>query len=403
MARFNKEATEDMPTEKNSGNRCYSLIDQLDCVSKTELITKKDVLQLATHCCNVYDYWITHPEEFRRDHETRTKRRQTLLSLSHAARGDQNNKADITDDMDAVDLREYTDLFLNHDADINLRSNSTSSLHYADLHIEAQNAEIENLRTENEKYRDVIVRPREEVEALPKERDNLKLNLDRLSIQNDCDSDDKFLKQGTQKVNNLPELITKPAALKESSNIGAAHGRTLSGALAELDRAFRAYDTRRDAKTKLETLTMGNQESFGDFFAKFQIQINKLDYHNDDKIDELKARLNGRFAGKIISGRKETYEGLVNQCFTLDSELKMYDAKRTNSSTNGSRYLGGSSTSKPNVDHATVELGKSFKPLSQMTLKELKDYRNSLPRFMIIKQRLIDKKKMSPLYAKGTY
>ncbi|POS82718.1 hypothetical protein EPUL_004188 [Erysiphe pulchra] len=389
--------------KKNSGNHRYSLIDQLDCVSETELITKKDVLQLATHCCNLYDYWMTHSEEFSRDHETRTKRRQTLLSVSHAARVNQNNKADITYDMDAVDPREYTDWFLNHNADINLRFNSTylstklyitHSLHYADLHIEAQNTEIENLRTANEelcsnntstpitadkkkKYHDVIVRLREEVEALSKERDNLKLNLDRLSIQNDCDSDDEFLKQGTQKVNNFPELITKPAALKESSNIGAGHCRP-PDKMEIFDCQNRdKYDDEwvdkflRQIKTH-EIWFFNEDKSFGDFFAKFQIQINKLDYHNDDKIDELKARLNDRFAGKIISGRKETYEELVNQFFTLDSELKMYDAKRTNSSTNGSRYLGGSSTSKPNVDHATVELGKSFKPLSQMTSKELK-------------------------------
>ncbi|RKF61640.1 hypothetical protein OnM2_040066 [Erysiphe neolycopersici] len=213
-------------------------------------------------------------------------------------------------------------------------------------------------------------------------------------------NEDRKLTYLMRHLTNAPYNLLK-SKYDERARTNPAHGRTLSDALAELDRAFRAYDTRRDAKTKLETLRMSNQDSFGDFFAKFQIQINKLDYHDDDKIDELKARLNGRFAGKIISGRKETYEELVNQCFTLDSELKMYDAKRTNSSTNGSRYLGGSSTPKPNVDHATVELGKSFKPLSQMTLKELKEYRNSLPRSMTIKQRLIDEKRCHRCMQKG--
>ncbi|KAI6245604.1 hypothetical protein HI914_06292 [Erysiphe necator] len=511
MARINdQEASYDTPAAKKNRNHRPSFIDQLDSVPETELITKKDVLQLATHCCNVYDYWMNHQEEFSRDHDTRTKRRQTLLSLSNAARGDHEPIAKNIDDVDVVDLREYTDWFMNHNTDINLRFDSantlneavnqqpetwflflrymTHSLHYADLHIEAQNTEIDNLRTTNEdlcssnspatitilkkkKYRDTIIRLREEVEALSKERDNLKLSLERLNIQGDYDSDDEFLNQDTQKLTHT--AVSKSAALIGSSCNGVgnnkppdrmevfdgqnrdkydewvdkflgqikthenwfsnedrkltylmrhltsapynllkpkyderarakpSHGRTLSGALTELDRAFRAYDMRRDAKTKLETLRMGNNESFGDFFAKFQIQINKLDYHDEDKIDELKARLNGRFASKIISGRKDTYEELVNQCYTLDSELKMYEAKKTTSSSSGSRYPGNLLIPKPQVDHATVELGKSFKPLSQMTLKELKDYRNSLPRSNIIKQRLIDEKRSHRCMQKG--
>lgn len=46
-----------------------------------------------------------------------------------------------------------------------------------------------------------------------------------------------------------------------------AHGRTLSGALTELDRALHSYDMHCDVKTKLEILRMGNNKSFGDFFA----------------------------------------------------------------------------------------------------------------------------------------
>ncbi|KAI6251215.1 hypothetical protein HI914_00050 [Erysiphe necator] len=446
MARINeKEASYDTPAAKKNKNHRPSFIDQLDSVPETELITKEDVLQLATHCCN-----------FSRDNETPTKRRQTLLSLSNAARGDHEPIAKNIDDVD----------FMNHNTDINLRFDSantlnkavnqymTHSLHYADLHIEAQNTDIDNLRTTNEdlcssnspatinilkkkRYRNTIIRLREEIETLSKERDNL---------VTDCDSDNEFLNQGTQKLTHT--AVSESAALIGSSCNGVgnskppdrmevidvqnrdkydelvdkflsqtktcenrfsnedrkltylmryltsapynllkpkydeparaepSHGRTLSGALTELGRAFRAYDTRHDAKTKLETLRMGNNKSFGDFLAKFQIQINKLDYHDEDKIDELKAQPNGRFASKIISGRKDTYEELVNQCYTLDSELNMYEAKK--------RFL--------------QEL---FKPLSQMTLKELKDYRNCLPRSNIIKQRLIDEERCHRCMQKG--
>lgn len=101
----------------------------------------------------------------------------------------------------------------------------THSLHYADLHIESQNTEIDNLRTTNEelcstnssapitvlkkmKYRDAITRLREEVEALTKERDNLKLSLEQLSTQDDYDSDDEFLNQGTKKVNRARSRVS---------------------------------------------------------------------------------------------------------------------------------------------------------------------------------------------------
>ncbi|KAI6245934.1 hypothetical protein HI914_06254 [Erysiphe necator] len=189
----------------------------------------------------------------------------------------------------------------------------------------------------------------------------------------------------------------------ERARLNPLHGRTLMNALAELDRAFRARNIRLDAKTKLETLRMGNNQSFGDFFAKFQIQINKLNYIDEDKIDELKSRLNFRFASRIISGRKESYDELVDHCYTLDSELSMYEAKKAGISLNNPRNLPDIplSNGKPHLDHATVELGKSSKPLAEMTLKELKDYRNSLPRSAVIKQRLQDEKRCHRCMQKG--
>lgn len=89
-------------TKKNGNNR--SFIDQLDCVPETELTTEENVLQLATHCCKVYDYWLNYQEDLSRDHETRTKRRQTLLSLSYATRGSHEDRDKNFDDMDVVDL-----------------------------------------------------------------------------------------------------------------------------------------------------------------------------------------------------------------------------------------------------------------------------------------------------------
>ncbi|RKF54216.1 hypothetical protein OnM2_099054 [Erysiphe neolycopersici] len=358
---------------------------------------------------------MSHQEEFSRDHDNHTKRRQALLPLSHTTRGDHENTNKNIDDMDIVDLREYTDWFMNHNSDVNLRFDSAETLNEAvnrQPETYSSNSSASITVAKKKKYRNAIVNPREEVEALTKERDNLRLSLDRLTIQDDWDSDVVYLNQGNQRIKKSSRFIinltvqtygqlthttvSEPAVITENSSNGSGsykppdrmevfdgrnrdkhddwvdkflgqirthgnwfsnedrkltslmghltcasynllkilcderarakltHGRTLSGTLAELDSAFRAYDTRHDAKTKLETLRMDNSESFGDFFAKFQVQTNRLDYHDEDKID-------GRFASKLISGRKDTYEELISQCFTLDLELKMYEAKKTTS------------------------------------------------------------------------
>ncbi|POS82243.1 hypothetical protein EPUL_005767, partial [Erysiphe pulchra] len=189
----------------------------------------------------------------------------------------------------------------------------------------------------------------------------------------------------------------------ERTRLNPLRGRTLENALAELDRVFRARNVRLDAKTKLETLRMGNNQPFGDFFAKFQIQINKLNYNDEDKMDELKSRLNTRFAGRIILGRRETYDELVDHCYTLDSELGMYEAKKTSEYSKDPRKLPDFplSNGKLHLDHITIELGKSSKPLSEMSLKELKDYRNSLPRSAVIKQRLLNENRCHRCMQKG--
>lgn len=176
----------------------------------------------------------------------------------------------------------------------------------------------------------------------------------------------------------------------ERTRSNPKHNRTLSDAIADLDRAFRSRHIRRNAKAKLESLRMGSNETFAEFYAVFQAQINKLDYHDDDKIDELKFRLNSRFASKIL-GRNDTYEQLVEYCYALDSELKMYDARRPASAfSKGNNDPLNPAKSKPRLDHATIELGKSTKPLSELSLDELKNYRNNLPRSAVIRQRLID-------------
>ncbi|RKF61394.1 hypothetical protein OnM2_042076 [Erysiphe neolycopersici] len=171
----------------------------------------------------------------------------------------------------------------------------------------------------------------------------------------------------------------------ERARLNPLHGRTLMNALVELDRAFRVRNLRLDAKTN------------------FQIQINKLDYNDEDKMDELKSRLNIRFASRIILGRKETYDELVYHCYTLDSELGMYEAKKTSVFSKDPRNLPDFplSNGKSHLDHTTMELGKFSKPLSEMTLKELKDYRNSLPRSAVIKQCLQNEKRCHRCMQKG--
>ncbi|KAI6249306.1 hypothetical protein HI914_02311 [Erysiphe necator] len=151
----------------------------------------------------------------------------------------------------------------------------------------------------------------------------------------------------------------------ERARLNPLHGRTLMNALVELDWGFRARNV-------LDLLVI--------FFTKFQTQINKLNYNDEDKMDELKSRLNTRFASRIILGCKETYDEIVDHCYTLDFELGMYE---------------------PHLDHTTLELGKSSKPLSEMNLKELKDYRNSLPRSSVIKQLLQNEKRCHRCMQKG--
>lgn len=115
---------------------------------------------------------MNHQEGFSHDHETRTNGRQNLLSPSIATYGDLEHSAKNDAEIDLVDLRKYTDWFMNHNTDINLRFDflytvneainlkpdtkflfqrcTTLSLHYANLHLEAQNTEIGNLRAMNE-------------------------------------------------------------------------------------------------------------------------------------------------------------------------------------------------------------------------------------------------------------
>ncbi|RKF64216.1 hypothetical protein OnM2_020095 [Erysiphe neolycopersici] len=444
MARLDEEEALDKKLTLDGDENCrLTIINQLDRDPKDELCSRDDILQFANLCCQLYDFWVNHPEEFRLGHETPTKRRQTLLPLSCCAHISLrfNSEDALTQ---AINQRPDTWFaflrYLSH------------SLHQADLHIEAQSMGIENLRSTNEDLCSGLL-PNTIASDKKKRYHDLKSKLGSTSIQEEADSDDEYLNQSSNNVNTSrvisnpsspgfgnqlptvkPELVSllrgstdKTRNCRPPDKMDVFDGvdrekydewvdkllgqfKTHEGwfvnedrALVELDRAFRAHDTRRDAKTKLETLRMGNHETFCDFFAKFQIQINKLNYHNDDKIDELKARLNGRFASRIILGHKDTYEELINHCYSLDSELKMYEAKKTNSSNIGPRHYGGSAITipKPSVDHTTVELGKTFKPLSQMSLKELKEYRNNLPRSAVIKQRLIDEKRFHRCMQKG--
>ncbi|POS84283.1 hypothetical protein EPUL_003669 [Erysiphe pulchra] len=56
-------------------------------------------------------------------------------------------------------------------------------------------------------------------------------------------------------------------------------------------------------------------------------------------MDELKSRLKTRFASRIILGRKETFDELVDHCYTLDSDLGMYEEKKTSVSSKDPRNL----------------------------------------------------------------
>lgn len=223
--------------------------------------------------------------------------------------------------------------------------------------------------------------------------------------------DDWFVNEDRKITYLMRHLTDSPYNLlkdkyEERARLGP-HNLTLQGALTDLDRAFKARDIRRNAKTELENLHMGTNETFGDFYTKFQTHINKLGYHEEDKIDELKTRLNARFANRVILGRNDTYDQLVEYCYALDSELRMYDSRRKNtadSTTRGSgksNITGGPTTAKPhakntsryNVNHATCTLGEPPKPLKDMSIDELNNYRKSLPRSATIKQRLIDERR----------
>lgn len=103
MVRINEEKDCETPTAKESENHC-PFIDRLDTLPETELVTKEDALQLITYCYKVYDYWMNYQEEFSCDHETRIKRRQTLLSLSLATRVDHEHSTKDIDDIYVVDL-----------------------------------------------------------------------------------------------------------------------------------------------------------------------------------------------------------------------------------------------------------------------------------------------------------
>lgn len=155
---------------------------------------------------------------------------------------------------------------------------------------------------------------------------------------------------------------------------------------------------------------MGTNETFSEFYTKFQTHINKLGYPEEDKVDELKTRLNNRFAAKVILGRNDTYDQLVEYCYALDSELRMYDSRRKGTSDQGNKTSKSdtsttsttrTSTKTTRVDHATCKLGESTKPLKGMSIAELTDYRKGLPRSATIKQRLIEEKRCARCMQEG--
>ncbi|RKF62424.1 hypothetical protein OnM2_033099 [Erysiphe neolycopersici] len=444
MARLNDEEYIENDGMFCDNNRRNTVTAKIDNLPANELGLKEDVLQLANHVCELYDHWKTHPEEFCVDYDLRNKRRQTLLSLTQTM-PPKRDEFQTTKEIEILDLREHTDWFINNNADLNIRFTSeetfkeavnnqprvwflflkfiSNSLHYADLHIGKQENEIENLRSSNEelssglntltnekktRYRNEILRLRKEIDIVSEERDRLRsakhideVDTSKHGFHKPPDKidvfDGKFRERYDEWVDKfLGQIKTYSDWFINEDRKLTYLMRHLTGSpynllkdkyderAPELDRAFRARNVRLDAKTNLETLRMGNNQSF-------------------DKMDELKSRLNTRFASRIILGRRETYDELVDHCYTLDSELGMYEAKKTSESSKDPRKLPDFplSNGKPHLDHTTIELGKSSKPLSEMSLKELKDYRNSLPRSAVIKQRLLNENRCHRCMQKG--
>ena len=144
-----------------------------------------------------------------------------------------------------------------------------------------------------------------------------------------------------RKLNYFMQHLTGPAYDLVKDDFGPrarAENPTLNleNAINQLDRAYFPVDKYRTARAKLEKLKMGYNESFAEFYPKFQVQINRLQLKDEHKVDELTKRLSKRFADKVLTGTDESYYQVVNRCYKLDSQLDMWAASH-NSEANSDR------------------------------------------------------------------
>lgn len=210
-----------------------------------------------------------------------------------------------------------------------------------------------------------------------------------------------FQDREERKINYLIQSLSGSAYDLVKDQYGYAGRRNnpslkLSGALKILDRAYYPVDVARSARAKLEQLTMGSNDSFHDFYPKFQAQANRLRLSEEHLVDELTKRLNSKFAGRILDGSASSYDDIIDRCYRMDSQLSMWNAsnssrrsepkKTEGRASRSERSSGGSSNDT--YDQNTVKLGEHSKPLEHMSIAELKKWKRTLPRGRLIVERI---------------
>lgn len=317
--------------------------------------------------------------------DTESLRRQ-LKDVSPAAGGDNPDGNDSADDSDSSFLRD------DHSRTNNRKAKQVRFNRSPTFDSNVTTASSNNARAP------------QKVETFTGERDQYDEWVGKLLSQMEA-SPEYFEGREERRINYLIQSLSGSAYDLIKDTYGYAGRRRnphakFEDALKDLDRAYYPVDIARNARAKLERLTMGKNESFAEFFPKFQAQVNRLQLSEEHKVDELTKRLNSRFADRILDGNSVFYDSIIDRCYRMDSQLSMWTA--TNIPRRSDNHGGSNTTERParrtssgnkkflsEDEQRTVKLGAFAKPLAQMSVAELRTWRAGLPRGKVILERLM--------------
>ena len=156
--------------------------------------------------------------------------------------------------------------------------------------------------------------------------------------------------------------------------------RTVSELIKHLVDRYGDINTKSQARTTFQHLKQGTDESFEDFFTKFQGCTAFLTLDDDDEAFELRQKLNGRYGQKINDGSDyQTLAEVVKRARNLEDTFRANDARTKNDAPHRSKdkdkdktNYGGSRTTTTTKSNPGDSKGDSF-PAKYRNLKPLND------------------------------